>query len=273
MSNKTFLYVATEALLSYDFENAQITRLGGASNINFKVDVNDKSYVLRLHTSTARHNRDAILSELAWLNSLQDTSLILPEPIVNLKQELVTGVYADSEKETLCTLMSWVEGKIPPTVDAMTGDELARAGSIMAQLHAHSQQFKVPTSFKRHTFDKVHFSSRLEALYAALSNTELDRNELSNFKSNADYIINYFAQLERKQDSFGIIHADFHSGNYLLDNGKVHIIDFDRCGFGFYLYDLALALMELNQQQRNNSEKPSCKVMKLLKHCLLITKN
>ncbi|MBW4605621.1 MAG: phosphotransferase [Calothrix sp. FI2-JRJ7] len=250
MSDKTFLHLAVKALHSYGLQNAQLTRLGGASNTNYKVNVNDKSYVLRLHTSAVRHNRDAISSELAWLNSLQDTSLVLPKPIVNLQAELVTVVSDDSEKETLCTLMCWIEGKIPPTVDAMTDEELAKTGSIMAQLHIHSQQFKIPTGFKRNTFDEGHFSARLEVLYTALSNTEFDINGLNNFKSNANHIITYFAQLERAQDRFGVIHADFHSGNYLLCDGNVYLIDFDRCGFGFYLYDLTLALMELNEEQR-----------------------
>jgi Ser/Thr protein kinase RdoA (MazF antagonist) len=250
MKDKTFLQLAIEALRNYGLENAQLTRLGGASNTNFKVDADDKSYMLRLHT-TACHDRVAISSELAWLSSLQsDTTLVLPKPIVNLNGELVTGVPADSEPETLCTLMSWVEGKIPPTVDTLTDEQLAKVGSLMAQLHIHSQQFELPEGFKRQTFDEAHFSGRLEVLYTALSNTELDKGDLNSLKVNASHIITHFAQLERKQDSFGVIHADFHSGNYLLCDEKACIIDFDRCGFGFYLYDLALALMELEEQQR-----------------------
>jgi Ser/Thr protein kinase RdoA (MazF antagonist) len=242
MNDKTFLHLAIEALRNYGLEDVQLTRLGGASNTNFKVDADDKSYLLRLHTS-ACHDRVTISSELAWLSSLRsDTTLVIPKPVVNLNGELVTGVPADKEPETLCTLMSWVEGKIPPTVDTLTNEQLAEVGSLMAQLHIRSQQIELPEGFKRQTFDKAYFSGRLEVLYTALSNTELDKSDLNSLKVNASHIINNFAQLERKQDSFGIIHADFHSGNYLLCDGKVCIIDFDRCGFGFYLYDLALAL-------------------------------
>ncbi|MEA5507415.1 phosphotransferase [Halotia wernerae UHCC 0503] len=250
MNDKMFLHLAIEALRKYGLENAQLTRLGGASNTNFKVDLNNKSYLLRLHTSTP-HERVAILSELSWLSSLQnDTLLVLPEPIVNLNGELITSIFVNSEPETLCTLMSWVEGKIPPTVNTLTDEQLAKVGSLMAQLHIHSQQLELPEGFKRPTFDEVHFNGRLEVLYMALSNTELDKSDLYCLKVNANHIITHFAKLERKQDNFGIIHADFHSGNYLLCEEKVCIIDFDRCGFGFYLYDLALALMEIGEQKR-----------------------
>jgi Ser/Thr protein kinase RdoA (MazF antagonist) len=250
MNDKTFLHLAIEALCNYGLENAQLTRLRGASNTNFKVDTDDQSYVLRLHTC-ACHDRVAIASELAWLSSLQsDTTLVLPKPIVNLNGELVTGIPADTEPETLCTLMSWVEGKIPPTVDTLTDEQLAKVGSLMGQLHIHSQQFELPEGFKRQMFDEAHFSGRLEVLYTALSNIELDKSDLNSLKVNASHIITHFAQLERKPDSFGVIHADFHSGNYVLCDENVCIIDFDRCGFGLYLYDLALALMELEEQQR-----------------------
>jgi Ser/Thr protein kinase RdoA (MazF antagonist) len=51
MNDETFLHLAIEALRNYGLENVQLTRLGGASNTNFKVDADDKSYVLRLHRS------------------------------------------------------------------------------------------------------------------------------------------------------------------------------------------------------------------------------
>lgn len=83
-----------------------------------------------------------------------------------------------------------------------------------------------------------------------MSDTDTDKSNLNSFKSDAERIITYFAQMKRDRDNFGIIHADFHSSNYLVCDEKMRIIDFDRCGFGFYLYDLALALMELQAQQQ-----------------------
>ncbi|MBE9192140.1 phosphotransferase [Gloeocapsopsis crepidinum LEGE 06123] len=213
MNDEPLLHLAIAALYNYGLKNAQLTRLGGASNTNFKVDADGQSFVLRLHTS-ALHDRDAISSELAWLSSLHsNTTLILPKPIVNLNGVLVTSVFADNELELLCTLLSWVTGKIPPTVNTLTDEQLAKVGSVMAQLHNHSQQFKLPDRFKRQTYDAAHFSQRLEPLYMTLSDTA-NQNELDSLKVNGNHIITRFTQLERKQDSFGVIHADFHSGNY-----------------------------------------------------------
>jgi Ser/Thr protein kinase RdoA (MazF antagonist) len=43
--------------------------------------------------------------------------------------------------------------------------------------------------------------------------------------------------------SYGLIHADLVRENILVDGERVTFIDFDDCGFGFRLFDLATALL------------------------------
>ena len=43
---------------------------------------------------------------------------------------------------------------------------------------------------------------------------------------------------------YGLIHADVLRENLLDDAGRLWLIDFDDCGFGFRLYDLATALSQ-----------------------------
>ena len=43
-------------------------------------------------------------------------------------------------------------------------------------------------------------------------------------------------------DRFGLIHADMRLGNLLVDGERVTLLDFDDCGFGWFLYDLAASL-------------------------------
>ena len=44
---------------------------------------------------------------------------------------------------------------------------------------------------------------------------------------------------------FGLIHSDLHQENYLFHRGRVRAIDFDDCGWGHFVYDLAVTLSEL----------------------------
>ena len=45
----------------------------------------------------------------------------------------------------------------------------------------------------------------------------------------------------------GLIHADLHYENFLFHDGVARAIDFDDCGWGFYLYDVAVTLWELEE--------------------------
>jgi Ser/Thr protein kinase RdoA (MazF antagonist) len=47
------------------------------------------------------------------------------------------------------------------------------------------------------------------------------------------------------KEVFGLIHADLHQDNYFFHRGRVRAIDFDDCGWGHYLFDLNVTLLEL----------------------------
>jgi Ser/Thr protein kinase RdoA (MazF antagonist) len=50
-------------------------------------------------------------------------------------------------------------------------------------------------------------------------------------------------EASRETDSFGLIHADLRAANLLLvDSNLVGIIDFDDCGFGWFVYDAVTML-------------------------------
>jgi Ser/Thr protein kinase RdoA (MazF antagonist) len=50
--------------------------------------------------------------------------------------------------------------------------------------------------------------------------------------------------------AFGLIHGDLHYENVLFHRGEAHAIDFDDCGWGLHLYDLAVTLSELERRPR-----------------------
>src|SRR5690606_31533543 len=51
-------------------------------------------------------------------------------------------------------------------------------------------------------------------------------------------------------DRYGLIHADLRLANLLVDGPDLAVIDFDDCGFGWYMYDLAAALSFIEHDPR-----------------------
>ena len=56
------------------------------------------------------------------------------------------------------------------------------------------------------------------------------------------------ATLPTDREHFGLIHGDLRLANLLVDGDSTAIIDFDDCGFGWYLFDLAAALSFLEER-------------------------
>ena len=59
-------------------------------------------------------------------------------------------------------------------------------------------------------------------------------------ESAIDYVVAALDQLGTTRTNYGVIHADLHLGNMLVQDGTVAIMDFEQVGRGHYLYDLAV---------------------------------
>jgi Ser/Thr protein kinase RdoA (MazF antagonist) len=71
-------------------------------------------------------------------------------------------------------------------------------------------------------------------------------------KSAVHQILETMQTLKQNQQVWGLIHADLHDGNYLLHGNEFRPIDFARCGFGYYLYDVASTLQYLPPAVRSS---------------------
>lgn len=68
------------------------------------------------------------------------------------------------------------------------------------------------------------------------------------FHQVASLVAGLMTQLRDGPGLFGLIHADLHLDNALFLPGGGRLIDFDDCGFGYRLYDIAVGLWELRHR-------------------------
>jgi len=62
------------------------------------------------------------------------------------------------------------------------------------------------------------------------------------FARTAELIRDRLASYGRGPGRFGLAHCDLRLDNLLVDKGEIKVIDFDDCGFSWYMYDAATAL-------------------------------
>jgi Ser/Thr protein kinase RdoA (MazF antagonist) len=247
--------LAIRALDNYDIAEPRIELVAHGENTTFRVSSCGGQYLLRVHRPTRfGHDVDskaAITSELDWLVALRaDTPLAVPEPVRAVGGEVTTTETADGVAGTrVCSLLRWMKGRNHN--HSARPVHLYRLGGVLAQLHNHADQWRVPDGFMRIRWDhEAYFGNTM--VYGNVDAADawklLPANLHRGFATVADQLGDIMQQLGKGPDVFGLIHADAHLDNVLFDGQHTRLIDFDDCGFGYRIYDVAVALWQLRHR-------------------------
>jgi Ser/Thr protein kinase RdoA (MazF antagonist) len=211
----------------------------------FRADASTpERFLLRLHE---RHtiSEASLRSEMLWLRDLRrESDLLVPEPIPDANGSFVSRVRAEGSPEPrLCVLTRWVPGinKTPHLVS----EDLFSAGSQIAQLHRHSERYAVPEGFVRpYPYDWERVFGEESPLWNK-SEDAYSQGQLEVFRVAAERTCHALRELGEERDVFGLIHSDPTPNNFVFQDGEARVIDFASCGWGHYLYDVAVALSAL----------------------------
>lgn len=253
--------LAGVALTAYDLPPSRLTLIAHLYNTTFRVDtVTGQRYLLRIHRA-GTPTVESVGAELAWLSALRrDTTLEVPAPVPTLADSLLTVAAAPGVPQPhICVLFRWLPGR--RLRHGLTPSQMERVGELMAQLQNHALQWGPPPGLARGRVDwpievarwqpdpfAPEIVTHIRALVAhTLSEAEaaqvtavLERVRAAE-EALGIYDMNRQSQ-DGEQATFGLIHADLHYGNLLFGRDTVRAIDFDDCGFGPLLYDLAVML-------------------------------
>ena len=246
--------LATRALEAYPLTDPRLEFVAHGENTTFRV-ADGERYLLRVHRPN-RHGRDvdsaaAVRSELWWLTALRDEAgIAVPEPVRTRDGELTT-VATDPgvAGPRVCSMLRWMDGRIHS--GSARPDHLRKLGAVMARLHNHADTWTPPPGFVRIRWDwTAFFGDAME--YGGLNAAKVWdlipvglRPLFDRVAARMDAVM---SRLGHGPDAFGLIHADLHLDNALFTRDEVRLIDFDDCGYGHRVYDLAVALWELRQR-------------------------
>ncbi|WP_018348374.1 phosphotransferase enzyme family protein [Longispora albida] len=236
---------AVRALADYPVTDPHLTFIAHGENTTFRVDSGGGRYLMRVHRPN-RHgpgvdSHAAVRSELAWLAALRaDTDLSVPEPI-----HTRGGRPTAAADGRVCSLLGWQEGRMRAANPRPV--HFRRLGGVLARLHEHASGWVPPQGFTRMRWDwETFFGDTMEygGVSAAGCWDLLPAAVRTQFSEVASRMRAVMASLGSAPGAFGLIHADLHLENALFDGDVVRLIDFDDCGFGYWLYDLAVPLWE-----------------------------
>lgn len=236
------LEVAKAATTNYDLPvGLFVTMINLSENATYKVEAPDgRRWALRIHRD-GYHSKAAIASELAWLMDLRDTGVVVtPKPVKGRDGEIIQLVgHARLPRPRHVVLSDWETG-VEPGIGEDLSQPFEVLGEVTARMHIHARQWRRPPWFIRHTWDfetslgedKPHWGRWRDGMGVDAAKAKL-------FGRTVDLIGRRLAAYGQGPGRFGLIHCDLRLANLLIDGKAVKVIDFDDCGFGWYMYDAA----------------------------------
>lgn len=241
--------LAEDALAEYRIQHARLVPLAHSENTTFRVETpSAERFVLCIQRTIGSpfhppKSMAEVRSETIWISALRrDTGLAVPEPVPTVDGSLLTVVASERvPAPRICVLFRWGPGRF---LDAgLTPSHLERVGGFIARLHDHALGFVPPAGFERWRIGDL--SGEVTAYVASVVGEQYGSGAVSIVEVVMDMVQQARRELGTGPEVFGLIHADLHQENYLFHRGQVRAIDFDDCGLGHFLYDLAVTLSEL----------------------------
>ena len=199
--------------------------------------------VLRVHR-LGYHTEREIVSELAWVDALRaEAGVRTPRVLPAADGRRVVTVGQDATARH-CVRFEFLPGTEPGTEPGgrLTGRHFEELGEITARMHRHARTWPRPPWFTRFHWDwPAAFGERARwgRWQDGIGVGPAERQVLGRLGGTLRRRLTAFGQ---GPERYGLVHADTRLANLLVHGGSVAVIDFDDCGFSWYLYDLAAAL-------------------------------
>jgi Ser/Thr protein kinase RdoA (MazF antagonist) len=219
---------------------AAATMINHSENVTYRVDdpPNGRTTILRVHRP-GYHSLAAIHSELRWLDALRDEAgVVTATTLPALDGAAIQTLGGDVPRYAV--MFSFLAGAEPS--EAALLEPFERLGEVTARLHGHVRRWPLPAGFVRQTWDFDTMLGRRPIWGDWRAGMGMDAARRTQLQRLADAIEQRLRRYGRGAGRFGLIHADLRLANLLLEGPTTKVIDFDDCGFGWYLYDLGAAL-------------------------------
>ena len=248
-----FRQLAQSALAAYGLADANLSFIQYGENITYRVDhpsarpgvpgespYHPNRYLLRI---LAMDDEQATLSELTWLAALhQEAGLPVPMPVAAPDGQLLLRIATPAIPQgRVVSLMRWLDGR--KIQKGLQPHHLKALGQVVARLHNFSATWQPPTGFDRPVWNWDN----------QLGGSCFDHPRADLIQSMPEPLRQPFEEVSRSvwlvmealgtgPDAFGLIHADLYPENVLYHNGAACPIDFEDGGYGYFMWDIAVAL-------------------------------
>jgi amicoumacin kinase len=204
---------------------------GGYQNNIYQYNVGRNEQILRV-TSSCHRNLEEIEGELHFINVLAKDDVSVSEPILSANGRYIEEISVDGQDYYLTSFRKAEGMQIDVGNTQVWNEELFRHwGRTLGRMHRISKNHGELKETSR-----PHWTGPDDETIIFLSS--ISNQAVSVYKD----IINKVSQFHRAKDTYGLIHNDFHIGNFFVHEGKMTIFDFDDCSYSWFAQDIAVSI-------------------------------
>jgi Ser/Thr protein kinase RdoA (MazF antagonist) len=220
-----------------------VTLLNLSENATFALEAGGgANLVLRVHR-VGYSSAEEIRSELAWITALRrDRVIDTARPVPARDGELVQRLQSPSGRPARHAVAFERLAGTEPSPQSNAVPWFESLGELTAKMHRHARSWPLPHGFRRKRWDldamvgpRGYWGPWRAAFGLDAAGTQVLEAALA-------LIRRRLAAFGAGPERFGLVHADLRLANLLADEGHLRIIDFDDCGFSWFMYDFATAV-------------------------------
>jgi Ser/Thr protein kinase RdoA (MazF antagonist) len=240
------------AVTNFDVQVKSFKFVSASENIVYRINtVEGDSFALRIHRP-GYHDLVELESEHLWTAVLSDAGFRVPHPLFTRNGSAYSFLSFDSDGSRYVGMSTWLEGA--PLQELMVEknfDQIkifGRAGALIAQLHNHSEQWKMPEAFTRHSLDIEGLLGDSPWWTQYWKMPEMSQEQSKTILAARDRLRTVLMEQGISSQNYGVIHGDLLPQNILVHDSVLSPIDFDDCAFGYHLYDISVALINVSAE-------------------------
>lgn len=244
--------VAKEATSKYEFgDRAETSLICMSENITYLIsnpETGEKKGVLRVGRP-GYHTLPEYEGEIAWLRQINDyTPLIVAHPITAKDGSYIQQIDGDGTN-FFCIVTQFLEGKTWAEDDeSKWPNHFKVLGETTAYLHRQTKIWNGTKQIKRWVWDYDNVIGKNAKWGDWRDFHELTPSDTAAIEKCCAIIEKRLNSYGQTEDNFGLIHTDLRIPNLLFEGDQIKVIDFDDCGFGWYIQDLANALTFIEER-------------------------
>lgn len=221
--------------------DARARRINVSENVTYLVESSLGKSILRIHRE-GYHSDQAIECELAWSKAVRaETAIRTPAWRVGRDGKAIQIIGRGALAARRMVMFDYVEGAAPQE-DQNLAPAFQQLGEIAAKMHVHAIAWRRPPAFQRLRWGLSAVFGPAPTWGDWRAGPHVDAVVQDVLLRAEREVVDRLTEYGDTAQRFGLIHADMRLANLILGADGPVLIDFDDCGFGWFMFDFAAAI-------------------------------